>query len=69
MTDDTMPFFNLVRERGGGDLLKDLAEAVLQRLMDKPSKNQTSRLEQRFPRRPTRSKLKCDCPAKSPVSA
>ena len=34
MTDDTMAFFNLVRERGGGDLLKDLAEAVLQRLMD-----------------------------------
>jgi transposase-like protein len=34
MTDDTMAFFNLVRERGGGDLLKDLAEAVLQKLMD-----------------------------------
>ncbi len=34
MTDDTMAFFNLVRERGGEDLLKDLAEAVLQRLMD-----------------------------------
>jgi transposase-like protein len=34
MTDDTMAFFNLVRERGGEDLLKDLAEAVLQKLMD-----------------------------------
>jgi hypothetical protein len=34
MTDDTMAFFNLVRERGSGDLLKDLAEAVLQRLME-----------------------------------
>ena len=34
MTDDTMAFFNLVRERGGGDLLKDLAEAVLQKRMD-----------------------------------
>lgn len=34
MTDDTMAFFNSIRERGGGDLLKDLAEAVLQKLMD-----------------------------------
>jgi len=34
MTDDTMAFFNVVRERGGDDLLKDLAEAVLQKLMD-----------------------------------
>ncbi len=34
MTDDTMAFFNSIRERGGGDLLKELAEAVLQRLME-----------------------------------
>jgi transposase-like protein len=34
MTDDTMAFLHQLRERGGEDLLKDLAEAVLQRLMD-----------------------------------
>ncbi|MCI4681659.1 IS256 family transposase [Rhodoblastus acidophilus] len=34
MTDDTMAFLHQLRERGGEDLLKDLAEAVLQKLMD-----------------------------------
>ena len=34
MTDDTMAFLHQIRERGGQDLLKDLAEAVLQKLMD-----------------------------------
>jgi putative transposase len=34
MTDDTMTFLHQLRERGGEDLLKDLAEAVLQKLMD-----------------------------------
>ena len=34
MTDDTMAFLNRIREGGGEDLLKELAEAVLQRLMD-----------------------------------
>lgn len=34
MTDDTMAFLNRMRETGGEDLLKELAEAVLQRLMD-----------------------------------
>ena len=34
MTDDTMAFLHQMRERGGEDLLKDLAEAVLQKLMD-----------------------------------
>ena len=34
MTDDTMAFLHQLRKRGGDDLLKDLAEAVLQRLMD-----------------------------------
>jgi transposase-like protein len=34
-----MAFFNSIRERGGGDLLKDLAEAVLQKLMDDDVEN------------------------------
>ncbi|MCW2283821.1 transposase-like protein [Rhodoblastus acidophilus] len=34
MTDDTMAFLHQLRERGGEDLLKDLAEAVLRKLMD-----------------------------------
>jgi putative transposase len=34
MTDDTMAFLHQIRERGGEDLLKDLAEAVLQKLME-----------------------------------
>ncbi len=34
MTDDTMAFLHQIRERGRQDLLKDLAEAVLQKLMD-----------------------------------
>ncbi len=34
MTDDTMAFLHQLRERGGEDLLKDLAEAVLQKSMD-----------------------------------
>ena len=32
MTDDTRAFLNRIREGGGEDLLKELAEAVLQRL-------------------------------------
>src|ERR1700690_1617973 len=34
MTEDTMAFLNAMQKRGGGDFLKELAEAVLQRLMD-----------------------------------
>mgnify|MGYP006274142011 CR=1 FL=1 len=34
MTDDTMPLLALLQKRGGGDFLKDLAEMVLQRLME-----------------------------------
>jgi transposase-like protein len=34
MTDDTMPLLERLQKRGGGDFLKDLAEAVLQRLME-----------------------------------
>jgi putative transposase len=40
MTDDTMAFLHQIRERGGADLLKDLAEAVLQKLMDFDVENQ-----------------------------
>src|SRR5260370_12831277 len=34
MTDDTMPLLELLQKRGGGDFLKELSEAVLQRLME-----------------------------------
>ena len=34
MTDETMAFLHQLRERGGEDLLKDLAEAVSRKLMD-----------------------------------
>jgi len=34
MTDDTMPLLERLQKRGGGDFLKELAEAVLQRLME-----------------------------------
>src|ERR1700685_1966441 len=34
MTEDTMAFLDAMQKRGGGDFLKELAEAVLQRLMD-----------------------------------
>src|SRR4051812_13950508 len=34
MTDDTMPLLELPQKRGGGDFLKELSEAVLQRLME-----------------------------------
>ena len=33
MTDENMAFLELLQKRGGGDFLKDLAEAVLQKLM------------------------------------
>jgi transposase-like protein len=34
MTDDKMPLMELLQQRGGGDFLKELAEVVLQRLME-----------------------------------
>jgi len=34
MTDETMPLLERLQKRGGGDFLKELAEAVLQRLME-----------------------------------
>ena len=34
MTDESMPLLELLQKRGGGDFLKELAEAVLQRLME-----------------------------------
>jgi hypothetical protein len=34
MTEDTMAFLDQMQKRGGGDFLKELAEAVLQRLME-----------------------------------
>ena len=34
MTDEMMPLLERLQKRGGGDFLKDLAEAVLQRLME-----------------------------------
>src|SRR5260370_25922941 len=34
MTDDTMPLLELLQKRGGGDFLRELSEAVLQRLME-----------------------------------
>src|SRR3984957_13409363 len=34
MTEDTMAFLDAMQKRGGGGFLKELAEAVLQRLMD-----------------------------------
>ena len=34
MTDDRMALVELLRNAGGGDFLKDLAETVLQRLME-----------------------------------
>jgi putative transposase len=34
MTDDTMPLLELLQKRGGGDFLRELSGAVLQRLME-----------------------------------
>ena len=34
MTEDSMPLLELLQKRGGGDFLRELAEAVLQRLME-----------------------------------
>ena len=34
MTDERMAFLELLRNGGGGDFLKDLAETMLQRLME-----------------------------------
>jgi transposase-like protein len=34
MTEDKMPLMELLQQRGGGDFLKELAEVVLQRLME-----------------------------------
>jgi hypothetical protein len=34
MTDESMPLLELLQKRGAGDFLKELAEAVLQRLME-----------------------------------
>lgn len=34
MTEDTMAFLDQMQKRGGGDLLKELAEAILRRLME-----------------------------------
>lgn len=34
MTDDTMPLLERLQKRGGGDFLREVAEAVLQRLME-----------------------------------
>jgi putative transposase len=34
MTEESMPLLELLQKRGGGDFLKELAEVVLQRLME-----------------------------------